>query len=95
MADNRYQYQNRAVKFGRWLRYRPWSLVKFVWWFAGWLLKGAPRFDFGNVPGEIPDTLTRGETLEMIWTCMKSEAQYKMGWYYTSEEVLADLRKQC
>ncbi len=95
MSDNRYQYQNRAVKLGRWLRYRPWSLVKFGWWFAGWVLKGAPRFDFGSVPGEIPDTLTRGESLEMIWTCMKSEAQYKMGWYYTSEEVLANLRNKC
>ena len=95
MKDSRYQFQGRLVKFGRWLRYRPWSIVKFGWWFASWVLKGAPRFDFGTIPtdfGEVHDIMTRRETIDLIWTCMKSEAQYKMGWYYTSEEVLGKLR---
>lgn len=87
--ENRYQFQNRWVKFGRWLRYRPVTIVKFVWWFLyQWCLSGCPGFKFHE---EI-DTMTRWETLDFMWSIYKSDAHYKMQWYFTGDEVLGDMR---
>lgn len=90
MKDNRYQFQSRWVKCARWLRYRPLGLIVFGWWIARWAMAGLKPLDFSCEDDKW--IMTRGETLEHYWTIRKSMDQFKMGWYYTSEEVFADLR---
>lgn len=94
MNDNRYQYQNRWVKFGRWLRYRPWTLVRFLFWFVQWCVRGCEQFKFNAGEDDPGWAMSKWETVEFLWSIYKSEANYKMQWYFTSKEVFADLRAQ-
>jgi len=89
MTDTRYQFQPWYVKLGRWLRWRPaysvLALIHLIWW----ALKGAP------VPEDMRCIFpTRWSMAKSAWTCWSSRAQAKMGWLYTTEEVLTYLRSK-
>jgi len=85
--DNRYQYQNNFVKYYRWLKYRPLSIVCFIVFVIVWFIKGA----------KIPDEervwfSNRGEFIYHVWFVHKSICEMKMEYYYTLDEVFKDLK---
>jgi hypothetical protein len=71
--DDRYQNQNFLVKFYRWLRWKPYFGLYFLYWFLKYLLK---------YKGKIPSGL-----VWLFWCCAMARADMKMEHYYTLEEL--------
>lgn len=80
MKDNRYQYQNRAVKAYRWLKWKPLYAAK-----AAYCIVLNPR-----IPADYVNWFHGRWSAYAghIWTCYMSLAAMKMGHYYSTEEVL-------
>jgi len=82
-SDDRYQFQPLYVRAYRWLRWKPMycivALVSIIRWLAG----GA-KVDDGI-------SLDRFEVIGNIWTCKMSSACFRMGHWYTTEEVFKEL----
>lgn len=85
-GNNRYQFQPRWIKCLRWIRHRPWSLMRFAYCMAWWACHGFPDNHWGNDvhPGRL-------DAINHYWTICKSVAQYKMGHWFTLDECKAEL----
>lgn len=79
--DQRYQFQPRHIKVARWLRYRPWSVVRCLWGLARWFSEGAPLN---------PDAfqVSRWQECCRTWRCWKSIAHIQMGAHWTIDELI-------
>lgn len=86
MCDDRYQFQPWIVKAWRWLQWRPlyfvlaclWMPVAFV---AVWFVDPWP-------------CQTRWETLASVWRQFGAKAEYRMGHWWTLDEIIDDLAGQ-
>lgn len=92
--DDRYQYQSWPVRAYRWLRWRPFYVAMFVWWFVRWVLTGAKTFEFKKSEGWYIDMkVSRRETIDQYWGSFTSLYQYRVKYYYTLDEIREALNK--
>lgn len=87
----RFQECNKIEKVWR---YRWYLLLPFKWFWRNYILGMTVGIDEEDENGDIIHTekfyIPIGKNL---WKLLVGEAQMKMGWYYTHEEVLEKLKK--
>jgi len=86
---DRYQFQPRSVKVYRYLRYRPASILAFLWSTTKWVFCGAKPIDWGD--GFV---MNRREAVKHLWIIHKSTSQCNMGHWFTMDEIMKELRDE-
>lgn len=88
-TDNRYQFQPLYIKTYRWLRYKPVYFVYGICLVVKWICTGMKVMNYGEgFPAG------RKETLRIIWQVNKSNCEYNMKAYWTTAELISQLREK-
>lgn len=91
-GNDRYQFQPRRVKALRWLRWKPWYALRLAWDAAKWACLGCPILHRMEDVGVVFYPGSRPGTLRMLGTMNMGMADYRMGAYWSVEEVFAAVR---
>lgn len=76
--DKRYQHCSKPVKMYRWLRWKPYYTCKAVLKVVYYYIK----------------TRGKGDEAWLIWRIHKGEADIRMRYFYTAEEVFDRVRER-
>lgn len=87
--DERYQFQPWYIKLCRQLRHKPPNYTLCLLEIIKWVCRGCKPVVWGNGFED-----SRWETFKHIISTYRSLACYGMQHYHTSEEFIAELRKQ-
>lgn len=91
--DDRYQHQSYAVQCYRWWRYTPFYTAWGLWAATRWLIFSREIQMCETENHKWPMYASLWDAYWGIVRLYKSLAQGKMKYYYTLQEVLADLKK--
>lgn len=83
-VDDRYQFQPWYVKAYRQIRHSPYGWFEFTRSMMYWALSG---FEVPE-PESCPWHKNRRTYIAHIWTCYRSMAQYRMGAWWTTKELI-------